>query len=175
MKYTVIAILVVLLGSLGYAMLQEDKTSEKTQRIINNKDQAQKDVKPSEQDLIEAFYSDTNMEAEFTTTESGLQYAVLRVGDSNESPEISDLVEVHYHGTTADGEVFDSSVLRDETIEFPLRNLVVGWQEGIPLMNVGDKYRLIVPAALAYGEQGAHPLAGKDLTFDIELFSFRTP
>ena len=79
---------------------------------------------------------------------------------------------MHYHGTTMDGEVFDSSVLRDETIEFPLRNLVVGWQEGIPLMQVGDKYRLTVPAVLAYGESGRHPLSGKDLIFDIELFAF---
>lgn len=80
-------------------------------------------------------------------------------------------VEVHYKGTLMDGTVFDSSYDRGESINFPLSNLIQGWQEGIPGMKVGGKRQLTIPYAKAYGERGVPgaipPKA--DLKFDIEL------
>lgn len=84
-------------------------------------------------------------------------------------------VEVHYKGTLMDGTKFDSSYDRDESIVFPLGNLIQGWQEGIPGMKVGGKRKLTVPYAKAYGERGipgAIP-AKADLVFEIELLGVK--
>ena len=80
-------------------------------------------------------------------------------------------VEVHYLGVGFDtGEEFDSSWSRGETITFPLRNLIKGWQLGIPGMRVGGRRRLTVPPHLAYGPAGSgHPLSGQTLVFVIDL------
>lgn len=79
-------------------------------------------------------------------------------------------VNVHYLGVEYDsGEEFDSSWSRAESINFPLKSLIQGWQTGIPGMKVGGRRKLIVPPALAYGERGMHPLAGKTLIFVIDL------
>lgn len=84
-------------------------------------------------------------------------------------------VEVHYKGTLMDGTKFDSSYDRDESIVFPLGNLIQGWQEGIPGMKVGGKRKLTVPYAKAYGERGipgAIPPKA-DLVFEIELLGVK--
>lgn len=80
-------------------------------------------------------------------------------------------VQVHYVGVEYDsGEEFDSSWGRGEPIEFPLRGLIQGWQEGIPGMRVGGRRRLEIPPQLAYGPAGSgHPLGGKTLVFVIDL------
>ncbi len=83
-------------------------------------------------------------------------------------------VTVHYVGVDYDtGDQFDSSWDRGETIEFPLRGLIAGWQEGIPGMKVGGRRKLTIPPALAYGESGGHRLAGKTLIFVIDLVGVR--
>ncbi|NBU31835.1 MAG: FKBP-type peptidyl-prolyl cis-trans isomerase [Actinobacteria bacterium] len=84
-------------------------------------------------------------------------------------------VEVHYLGVEFDsGEQFDSSWDRDESIEFPLRGLIQGWQLGIPGMKVGGRRQLIIPPHLAYGPTGAgHRLSGKTLVFVIDLLAVR--
>ena len=79
-----------------------------------------------------------------TTTESGLQYEVLKEGDGDK-PSSTDKVEVHYHGTLPDGTVFDSSVERGQKISFPLNGVIKGWTEGLQLMQVGAKYRFPHP------------------------------
>lgn len=82
----------------------------------------------------------------------------------------SSTVDVHYLGVEYDsGEEFDSSWSRGESINFPLRSLIQGWQAGIPGMKVGGRRKLIVPPAQAYGTAGGHPLAGKTLIFVIDL------
>lgn len=80
-------------------------------------------------------------------------------------------VTVHYLGVEFEtGEQFDSSWDRGESIEFPLRGLIAGWQEGIPGMKVGGRRQLVIPPHLAYGPAGAgHRLAGKTLVFVIDL------
>ena len=108
------------------------------------------------------------------TTASGLQYLVLKEG-TGKRPSASDEVVVHYEGTTIDGQVFDSSYKRGETISFPLGNVIPGWTEGLQLMKEGAKYRFFIPQNLAYGARGA----GDDippystLIFDVELFEVK--
>jgi FKBP-type peptidyl-prolyl cis-trans isomerase FkpA len=106
------------------------------------------------------------------TTSSGLQYEVITQG-SGVKPAASDTVSVHYEGTLIDGTVFDSSYERGEPAQFPLGGVIPGWTEGIQLMNVGSTYRLYIPSALAYGEQGAGSSIPPNsaLIFKVELLS----
>lgn len=107
-----------------------------------------------------------------TVTESGLQYEVITEG-SGAKPTAEQEVTVHYHGTLPDGTVFDSSVDRGEPATFPLNRVIPGWTEGVQLMNVGSKYRFVIPSELAYGDQGAGQLIqpGATLVFEVELLS----
>lgn len=104
------------------------------------------------------------------TTESGLQYKVLKKGENTEQPSATSTVKVHYHGTLINGKVFDSSVERGEPISFGLNQVITGWTEGLQLMTVGDKYRLFIPANLAYGSRSTGSIPGNStLIFDVEL------
>ncbi|MEE3038042.1 MAG: FKBP-type peptidyl-prolyl cis-trans isomerase [Bacteroidota bacterium] len=107
-----------------------------------------------------------------TTTESGLQYEVLKEGTGN-LPKETDKVTVHYHGSLIDGTVFDSSVDRGEPATFPVNGVIPGWVEALQLMKVGAKYKLFIPSDLAYGERGAGGAIGPNATlvFEVELIS----
>lgn len=114
-----------------------------------------------------------NKGKELKTTPSGLKYYVIAKGASPVKAEAGKTVQVHYSGYLADGKLFDSSVERGNPIEFKLGQgqVIQGWDEGISLMNVGDKLTLIIPYHLAYGETGHPPLIPPkaELTFDVEL------
>ncbi|QDU80243.1 FKBP-type 22 kDa peptidyl-prolyl cis-trans isomerase [Polystyrenella longa] len=119
----------------------------------------------------EAFLAKNAKRKEVTTTESGLQYEVLKKG-AGESPKATDKVKVHYHGTLTDGTVFDSSVDRGEPISFPLDGVIQGWTEGVQLMNVGSKFKFVIPGDLAYGENprpGGPIGPNETLVFEVEL------
>lgn len=108
-----------------------------------------------------------------TTTASGLQYEVVKEG-KGAKPTIANTVKVHYHGTLIDGSVFDSSVERGEPIEFPLGNVIKGWQEGVQLMTPGSKYRFYIPHELGYGSQPAGKIPPfSTLIFDVELIAVK--
>ncbi len=104
------------------------------------------------------------------TTESGLQYIVLKKGDGPK-PVATDKVKVHYKGTTLEGKEFDSSYKRGEPATFGVTGVIKGWTEALQLMNVGSKYTLFIPPELAYGDRGAGGMIGPNavLTFEIEL------
>ena len=106
-------------------------------------------------------------------TESGLQYEVITSGDGEKPANVESQVTVHYHGTTIDGTVFDSSVDRGEPATFGLNQVIAGWTEGVQLMNTGSKYRFYIPSDLAYGDRGAGASIkpGSTLIFDVELLS----
>lgn len=106
-------------------------------------------------------------------TESGLQYEVLVAADGPK-PTATTKVTVHYHGTTIDGKVFDSSVERGQPASFGLNQVIPGWTEGLQLMSKGAKYRFFIPSDLAYGARGAGNAIGphQALIFDVELISF---
>lgn len=108
-----------------------------------------------------------------TVTDSGLAYVIIEDAGSGASPQVSDTVTVHYTGWTTDGRMFDSSVVRGEPATFPLDQLIRGWQEAIPLMNVGDKYRFWIPGELAYANSPRPDAPKGMLVFDIELIAIR--
>ena len=109
-----------------------------------------------------------------TVTESGLHYEVITLGEG-ETPTAESTVSVHYHGTLTDGTVFDSSVERGEPTEFPIGGVIAGWTEALQLMPVGSKYKLTIPADLAYGERGAGAAIGPHATlvFEVELLAIK--
>lgn len=103
---------------------------------------------------------------------SGLQYEVLKSGQGK-TPTATDTVQVHYHGTLIDGTVFDSSVQRGEPVSFPVDGVIPGWTEALQMMKEGDKWRLVIPPDLAYGERGAGGRIGPNstLVFEVELLA----
>jgi FKBP-type peptidyl-prolyl cis-trans isomerase FkpA len=103
-------------------------------------------------------------------TESGLVMTTLKPG-TGANPKATDKVKVHYHGTLPDGSVFDSSVQRGQPATFPLNGVIKCWTEGVQLMKVGGKSRLVCPSEIAYGDRGAPPRIkpGATLIFEVEL------
>ena len=103
-------------------------------------------------------------------TASGLQYEVLKEG-KGPHPTATSKVKVHYHGTTPEGVVFDSSVERGEPISFGLDQVIKGWTEGVQLMKAGAKYRFYIPQELAYGPSSPSPTIKPymPLVFEVEL------
>lgn len=112
----------------------------------------------------------SSVQTNIITTDSGLQYEVLKNAEGA-SPTATSTVTVHYAGTLTDGTEFDSSYSRGQPATFPLTNLIQGWQEGLQLMTVGSQYKFYVPSNLAYGERGAGANIGpnEDLIFIIDL------
>jgi FKBP-type peptidyl-prolyl cis-trans isomerase FklB len=99
---------------------------------------------------------------------SGLQYEVVKSG-TGKSPKMTDKIKAHYHGTLIDGTVFDTTQ-EDDPVEIEVTSAIAGWTEALPLMKVGDKWRLYVPSDLAYGADGFGPVPPNAvLIFDLEL------
>jgi FKBP-type peptidyl-prolyl cis-trans isomerase FkpA len=108
------------------------------------------------------------------TTESGLQYKVLTMGDGAK-PAATDTVQVHYRGTLLDGTEFDSSYARNEPISFALNRVITGWTEGVQLMPIGSKFMFYIAPDLAYGEGGGGPIPpNATLIFEVELLDIVT-
>lgn len=105
------------------------------------------------------------------TTESGLQYKIVRDGNGVKPTSIRDQVEVNYEGTTLDGEVFDSSYEREEPVKFALNQVIKGWGEGLLNIDEGGEIILWIPSDLAYGDRGAGEKIkpGSTLKFKVEL------
>jgi FKBP-type peptidyl-prolyl cis-trans isomerase FkpA len=118
----------------------------------------------------QAFLDKAAAEKGATRTASGLIITTLKPG-TGASPKATDKVKVHYHGTLADGTVFDSSVQRGEPIVLPLNSVIKCWTEGVQLMKVGGKSKLVCPSDIAYGDQGRPPVIkpGATLVFEVEL------
>lgn len=118
----------------------------------------------------EKFLTDNAKREGVTTTTSGLQYEIIKKGEGAK-PTASDTVTVHYHGTLISGKVFDSSVDRKEPATFPVGGVIPGWVEALQLMPLGSKWKLFIPAKLAYGDRGAGPEIGPGsaLIFEVEL------
>lgn len=121
----------------------------------------------------EAFLAENAKKEGVKVTASGLQYEVIKEGEGPK-PTATTKVTVHYHGTTIDGQVFDSSVERGQPASFGLNQVITGWTEGLQLMSKGAKYRFYIPSDLAYGSRGAGNAIGPNevLIFEVELLNF---
>jgi FKBP-type peptidyl-prolyl cis-trans isomerase len=152
-------------------------TLEKANEVIQNYFQKQQEAEAKP--LIEEgekFLNENKTKEGVVTTESGLQYKVIKEG-TGATPKAEDVVTVHYKGTLLDGTVFDSSYDRNEPASFPVNGVIPGWTEALQLMKVGSKYQLFIPYHLGYGERGAggqiKPYA--TLLFEVELISIGEP
>lgn len=107
-----------------------------------------------------------------TELPNGIQYEIIKAG-TGDKPKVSDKVTVHYTGSLIDGTVFDSSVKRGQPATFPLNGVIKGWQEVLPLMKTGAKWKVVIPPDLAYGPRGSGSAIGPNetLIFEIELLS----
>lgn len=128
----------------------------------------------SEQNRVqgEKFLSSNRLRDEVTVLESGLQFEVITTGNGP-APKISDVVSVHYRGTLLDGTEFDSSYSRGEPAVFPVSGVIPGWTEALQKMTAGSKWKLYIPANLAYGNQavGADIGPNSTLIFEVELLN----
>lgn len=117
-----------------------------------------------------AFLAKAASEKGATKTESGIVITTIKPG-TGAVPKATDTVKVHYHGTLADGTVFDSSIKRGEPATFPLDKVIKCWTEGVQQIKVGGKSRLVCPSNLAYGDGGSPPIIkpGSTLVFEVEL------
>ena len=120
------------------------------------------------------FLADNAARKGVTALPSGLQYEVL-VDGAGPKPAADHVVVAHYRGTHIDGKEFDGTDPQGDPASFPLRGVVPGWQEALPLMKAGSKWRIYLPPALGYGEQGSPPAIEPNevLVFEIELISSR--
>ena len=146
-------------------------TVDEAQNILREQQAKAAEAKAAAAAVIgEKFLEDNAAREEVTVTESGLQYEVLTPAEGAK-PTVDDTVLAHYTGTLIDGTVFDSSIPRGEPTSFPLKSVIPGWTEGIQLMNVGSKYRFVIPSDLAYGDRGAGQSIGpgETLVFEVEL------
>jgi FKBP-type peptidyl-prolyl cis-trans isomerase len=121
-------------------------------------------------DLAEgsAFLAENAKKEGVVTLRSGLQYEVLRKG-SGKTPTAADNVTFHYQGTLPDGTEFDSSYRKGKPASARVDGVIPGWKEALQLMKEGDKWRIVLPPGLAYGDR--KPLGGKTVIFELELLS----
>ncbi len=147
-------------ASENWDALQAFRSFEKAkeERIAKQKEQAEAEMQ--------------KISAGFDKTESGLRYKFIQKGNGKK-PSAGQRVSVHYEGSLVNGQVFDSSYRRKEPITFQLGvgQVIPGWDEGISLLNVGDKARFVIPSHLAYGSAGAGGVIPPNATliFDVEL------
>ena len=121
------------------------------------------------------FFIENQAQEGINVIEKGLHYAVLNSGDINsKSPELSDTITAHFHGTLTDGTVFWSSVESNEPLTIQLSGLIEGCQKVIPLMKINDKWRVYIDPSMAYGDEGRPGIPSNSiLVFDIELLDIQ--
>jgi FKBP-type peptidyl-prolyl cis-trans isomerase len=165
-------------GKDGKAVMTDEEARTFIMAFINEREKERSAKKAEENkvnfkeyiDQNEKFLTENKSKSGVTTTASGLQYEVVKMGNG-EKPTTESMVKVHYTGTLIDGTEFDSSVKRNQPAEFPVSGVIAGWTEALQLMPVGSKFKLYIPQNLAYGENGAGDIIKpySTLIFDVEL------
>jgi FKBP-type peptidyl-prolyl cis-trans isomerase len=147
----------------AFAKRQQEKQIQKTVAMV------QKNRKAAEE-----FLKANKGKEGVVETKSGLQYKVIKKG-KGAKPAPTDTVKVQYKGSLVDGKEFDSSYKRNEPAVFQVNQVIAGWQEALPLMEVGSTYELYIPPDLAYGDRGAPPVIepGSMLIFQVELLEIQ--
>lgn len=153
------------------ALTQAQQKKLQAARKAQTKLQARRQAQDGSKNLAAAtaFLEANKVKEGVKVTASGLQYQVIKAG-SGPKPKVTDRVRVHYHGTLIDGKVFDSSVNRGRPSEFRVNGVIKGWIEALQLMETGAKWKLFIPAELAYGESGRPSIPPSSaLIFEVEL------
>ena len=122
----------------------------------------------------EAFLAENAKKPGVVTTDSGLQYKIIKPG-TGKTPTLNDTVVTHYRGTLIDGREFDSSYKRNQPATFPVKGVIKGWTEALQLMKEGAKWELYIPSELAYGKSRRSELIqpNSTLIFEIELLEVK--
>lgn len=150
--------------------LSDDELNEAYDAVKEKRQEAERKRQEQYKELCETFLQENLKREGVTATESGIQYEILEAGEGSK-PSATDTVKVHYHGSFIDGQVFDSSVTRNEPAEFALNQVIPGWTEILQLMPINAKWRVVIPYQLAYGEAGSPPVIPPHaaLVFEIHL------
>jgi FKBP-type peptidyl-prolyl cis-trans isomerase FklB len=165
-------------GKKGKPLMSDDIARSYISVFINKRETA-KAAKKAETDKVkykdyidqnEAFLATNKGKAGVTTTVSGLQYEVVKMG-AGPKPTAQNTVKVNYAGSLIDGTQFDSSAKNKGPVTFPVSGVIPGWTEALQLMPVGSKFKLFLPANLAYGAAGAGEVIKpfSTLIFEVEL------
>jgi len=134
---------------------------------------AQMDIQARRIEKNKAFLAANKKKKDVKVLPSGLQYKVITAGKGR-TPKATDTVTVNYQGTLVDGTEFDSSYKRGQPATFPVNGVIKGWTEALQLMKEGSKWQLVIPADLAYGEQGRPGIPPNSvLIFEVELMSVK--
>lgn len=154
-------------------MSQEEMAQALTtyqEKMMAEQQAAAKKAAEANREKSEEFLAENAEKEGIETTDSGLQYKVLKSGDGA-TPGPQDNVKVHYEGKLIDGTVFDSSYQRGEPVEFRVDQVIKGWQQALQMMSVGDTWMIYLPSDLAYGPAGTGGPIGPNeaLTFKVEL------
>jgi FKBP-type peptidyl-prolyl cis-trans isomerase FklB len=165
-------------GEAGKALMADDIARSYITMFIKERE-GKKAAKKAEVDKVkykdyidqnEAFLAKNKTKAGVTTTASGLQYEVIKMG-TGPKPTAQNTVKVNYVGTLIDGTEFDSSIKRNQPATFPVSGVIPGWTEALQLMPVGSKFKLYLPASIAYGAAGAGEAIKpfSTLIFEVDL------
>jgi FKBP-type peptidyl-prolyl cis-trans isomerase FklB len=160
----------------GELKMDDNSIMAALQSLVARQEQAQQSAIQGNLAASEAWLAENAAKSGVVSLDSGLQYEIIESGPAGgASPALSDSVLAHYHGTLTDGSVFDSSVERGEPAQFGLSQVISGWTEALQLMKVGDKWRLFIPPAMAYGEASPTPAIPPNsaLIFEVELLEIR--
>ncbi len=150
------------------AKQQAEQAKQQTEKVKAASEETKRDG--------ETFLAENKKKEGVVTLPSGLQYKVYTMG-TGRKPSSNDTVVANYRGTFIDGKEFDSSYRAGGPVTFPVNRVIKGWQEALPLMPVGSKWKLFVPPALGYGEVGQPPkIPGNAvLLFDLDLIGIEEP
>ncbi len=156
-KALTVALVTVGLGAVTVARAETSITGDQTQMQATDSKQT-------------AYLDENKKKPGVVTLPDGLQYRIIKTG-KGPKPGPTDMVTVNYSGKLIDGTEFDSSYKRNQPAQFPVNGVIPGWVEALQLMPVGSTWELVIPASLAYGDQGAPPVIGPNQTliFQVEL------
>jgi len=149
--------------------IQSTMKQFRTKQMAKAKKQREEAAVKNEQEG-EKFLAENKQKEGVISLASGLQYKILREGNGKK-PTVDDNVVAHYKGSLLDGTVFDSSYKRGKPLTFPVNGVIPGWTEALQLMKEGSKWKLFIPAKLAYGKRGGGRVIGPNATliFEVEL------
>ncbi len=153
----------------GKSEMKDDEIQKAMMKLQEGAQKKQQEEGEANKKKSAEFLEKNKTAAGVKVTASGLQYIETTVG-TGATPKKEDTVKCHYTGTLIDGTKFDSSVDRGQPAEFPVGGVIPGWTEALQMMKVGSKYKLFIPAELAYGPSGRPGIpANSALIFDVEL------